>query len=64
MMNDSRAPGQPPRPASLCPACVNVHVITSDRGSIFYRCRVSDVDPRFPKYPPQPVLECSAFKSR
>jgi hypothetical protein len=43
---------------------VHADVITSARGSTFWRCRVSDHDPRFPKYPRLPVLECSAFRAR
>jgi len=38
-----------------------VNVVTSSKGSRFYLCRLSAVDPRFPKYPPIPVLVCSGF---
>jgi hypothetical protein len=62
MMNDSREPGQPAPREGLCPGCVNVQVITNDRGSRFFRCRLSATDPRFPKYPPQPVIECTGFR--
>jgi hypothetical protein len=60
MMNDSRGPEQP-GPAGLCPVCANVSVITSSKGSRFYLCRLSAIDPRFPKYPPIPVLSCTGF---
>jgi hypothetical protein len=59
MMNDSRGPGQPAPPEGLCPRCVHVQVITSDRGSTFFLCRVSLTDERFPRYPPQPVVACA-----
>ena len=62
-MNDSRGPRQPGR-EGLCPGCANVQVITNDRGSIFYLCRQSLVDPRYPRYPPQPVVACPAFIPR
>jgi hypothetical protein len=38
---------------------VHVQVITSDRGSTFFLCRLSLTDERFPKYPPQPVVACA-----
>ena len=40
------------------PACAKIR---SDRGSTFYRCRLSDSDPRFPKYPRLPVLQCAGY---
>ena len=61
MMNDSRQPRQPAPPAGLCPDCANVQVITSDRGSRFYLCRLSATDERFPKYPMQPVVACGGY---
>jgi hypothetical protein len=56
MMNDSRAEEQD---AGLCARCVHAQIIRSDRGSRFYLCRLSAVDPRYPKYPRLPVLECA-----
>jgi hypothetical protein len=44
----------------LCGACVNARILETRRGSTFYRCAVSDVDARFPRYPRLPVLRCSA----
>ena len=64
MMNDSRGAGQPAPPQGLCPGCRNVQVIENDRGSRFYRCRLSSTDRRFPKYPPQPVVECVGYEDR
>lgn len=42
----------------LCGACANVRVVQSRKGSRFYLCRLSETDPRFPKYPRLPVLRC------
>jgi hypothetical protein len=64
MMNDPRGPRQPAPRESLCPGCANVQVITSDRGSRFYLCRLSATDKRYPKYPPQPVVECEGFRAQ
>jgi hypothetical protein len=36
--------------------------MTSDRGSVFYLCELSKVDPRFPKYPRLPVIECGGYE--
>lgn len=59
MMNDSAQFEQ--AEAGLCARCANVQVITSSRGSTFFLCRLSAVDPRFPKYPRLPVLACPGF---
>jgi hypothetical protein len=63
MMNDSRGTEQP-GPPGLCPRCVNVQVITSARGSRFFLCKLSLTDPRFPKYPVIPVVECIGYEPR
>jgi hypothetical protein len=50
--------------AGLCTSCVHVKLIPSDRGSVFYQCQLSFSDPRFPKYPRLPVLECAGYQSQ
>jgi hypothetical protein len=32
------------------------------RGSTFHRCALADVDDRFPRYPPIPVIACAGFE--
>ncbi len=61
MSGEGERPPRPP-PGGLCPRCAHVHVVVSDRGSTFYRCRLSAADPRFPRFPPQPVLACAGFR--
>ena len=46
----------------LCLTCQFSRVVTSDRGSRFYFCERSKTDPRFPKYPPLPVLACAGYE--
>jgi hypothetical protein len=46
----------------LCASCRFVEVITSSKGSIFYRCRLSETDPAFPRYPALPVLACRGYR--
>jgi len=48
----------------LCGNCVNARIVRSDRGSVFYRCALSETDPRFPKYPRLPVLRCAGWKEK
>jgi len=54
----------PPVPAGLCETCRHATIVQSDRGSTFYRCELSKVDPRFPKYPALPVLKCEGFEKK
>lgn len=49
-------------PEGLCNTCQNCRVIRSNRGSVFYLCELALTDPRFKKYPPLPVLQCSGYK--
>lgn len=35
----------------------------SDRGSVFYQCRLALTDPRFVKYPALPVVACRGFEN-
>lgn len=46
----------------LCLTCVNSRVIENRRGSRFYRCELSAVDPAFPRYPRLPVVSCAGYR--
>ncbi len=53
------------KPASgigLCANCEFMRRIESDRGSVFYQCQLSATNPKFPKYPRLPVLQCTGFQ--
>jgi hypothetical protein len=47
---------------SLCQDCTHVKLVRSEHGSTFFLCRLAATDPRFAKYPAQPVLDCSGFE--
>ena len=46
----------------LCASCTHMRRVVSDRGSVFYLCELSKIDPRFEKYPRLPVLICIGYK--
>jgi hypothetical protein len=50
-------------PRSLCAACRHARVIRNAKGSVFLFCRRSGSEAAFPRYPPQPVVECRGFQS-
>jgi hypothetical protein len=61
-MNDRDVPRQAEdERAGLCARCTHVQIVVSARGSRFYLCRMSLVDPSFPRYPQIPVLACRGF---
>ena len=47
----------------LCATCTHSKTVASSRGSTFYLCQLSFVDPRFPRYPALPVLVCSGYRA-
>lgn len=49
-------------PAGLCGTCVHAKVLQSDRGSRFYRCSLSDTNPRYARYPTLPVVHCQGYQ--
>jgi hypothetical protein len=51
----------PPAPRGLCGTCAFARVVTTSRGSAFVRCARAEEDPRYPKYPPLPVLACPGY---
>ena len=46
----------------LCANCIHMRRAENDRGSVFYRCALAESDPRFPKYPRLPVIQCDGYK--
>jgi hypothetical protein len=52
----------PPDLAGLCASCRFAEIITSSRGSTFYRCTLSETDPAFRRYPVLPMLHCSGYQ--
>jgi hypothetical protein len=48
----------------LCASCRHLVLIRSDRGSTFVQCGLSKTDPRFPRYPPLPVIVCGGHIAR
>jgi hypothetical protein len=54
-------PGASSEAVGLCATCRHARPVTSARGSTFWRCALSERDPRFPKYPRLPVLACAGY---
>jgi len=46
----------------LCGTCRHSRRMESDRGSVFFLCRLSFEDGRFQKYPRLPVLACDGYE--
>jgi hypothetical protein len=46
----------------LCGTCTHARVLQSDRGTRFYRCSLSDTDPRYARYPTLPVIHCQGYE--
>jgi hypothetical protein len=53
-----------PGAAGLCATCRWMRAVSTRRGSTFLRCGRADADPRFPRYPALPVLQCAGFEDR
>ena len=51
-------------PTGLCADCTHARRIESARGSVFILCQLSATDPRFPKYPRLPVLQCLGYSRK
>ena len=49
---------------SLCETCDSMREVVTPKGSRFLLCQLSQTDPAFPKYPPQPVVRCDGFRPR
>jgi hypothetical protein len=49
---------------SLCERCAHLREVRTPRGSRFLLCLLSQTDPRFPRYPPQPVVRCAGYREK
>ena len=47
---------------SLCENCSWMREVKTAKGSRFLLCRLSQQQPGFAKYPPQPVVKCLGFR--
>lgn len=48
---------------SLCESCRNLREVRTAR-SRFLLCELSLTNADYPKYPPQPVVQCDGFRPR
>jgi hypothetical protein len=64
MSDDILRSSEPPSiwTRSICGGCRHARPIRSGKGSTFLLCQLALVDPRFPKYPPQPLQRCPGFE--
>jgi hypothetical protein len=49
---------------SLCETCARMREVVTPKGSRFLLCRLSQTDPAYPKYPPQPVVRCDGNREK
>ena len=45
-----------------CRDCLHHRVTGNRKGSRFYLCGLAKADPRYPKYPQLPVIECEGYE--
>ena len=49
---------------SLCETCCSMREVVTPKGSRFLLCQLSQTDPAYPKYPPQPVVRCDGYRKK
>jgi hypothetical protein len=49
---------------SLCESCALMREVLTPKKSRFLLCQLSQTNPDYPKYPPQPVVECDGYKQK
>jgi len=49
---------------SLCETCAWMREVVTLKGSRFLLCRLSQTDPGYRKYPPQPVVRCDGRREK
>jgi hypothetical protein len=48
---------------SLCETCSKMREVVTPRRSRFLLCTRSWTDPRYAKYPPQPIVGCEGYRA-
>jgi hypothetical protein len=49
---------------SLCETCALMREVVTPKESRFLLCQLSQTDPDYPKYPPQPVVQCDGHREK
>jgi hypothetical protein len=49
---------------SLCETCALMREVVTPKGSRFLLCQLSQTNPDYPKYPPQPVVQCGGYQQK
>ena len=49
---------------SLCETCAWVREVVTPKESRFLLCQLSQTNPVYPKYPPQPVVRCDGYRKK
>ena len=47
---------------TLCETCASMREVVTPKGSRFLLCLLSQTDPAYPKYQPQPVVRCDGYR--
>jgi len=62
VVTPDKTAARPDIAVGLCRSCRFVEVVTSSKASTFYRCRLSETDPSFRRYPVLPVVSCRGYR--
>ena len=49
---------------SLCESCDLMREVVTPKGSRFLLCQLSQPNPEYAKYPPQPVVRCDGYRKK
>ena len=49
---------------SLCETCAWRREVVTPKGSRFLLCQLSQTNPGYPKYPPQPIVRCDGYQQK
>jgi hypothetical protein len=49
---------------SLCETCALMREVVTPKESRFLLCQLSQSNPDYPKYPPQPVVQCDGYQKK